>query len=113
MGWIFLFIAGISEIVYAAAMPRTEGFTRLGPSLFCLIFICFSMYFLSLATKTVPIGTAYAVWMGIGALGTSLYGIIYLGEDDSPMRIFCFFLILGGVAGLKLLSDTSKVAQIS
>ena len=66
MGWIFLLLAGVSEIFYAAAMPRTDGFTKLGPSLFCALFICLSMYLLSLATRTIPVGTAYAVWVGIG-----------------------------------------------
>ncbi len=105
MGWIYLLFAGLAEIVYAAAMPKTDGFTRLGPSLFCLIFISLSMYFLSQATRTLPIGTAYAVWVGIGALGTAAYGIVFLGEDSSLLRIFCFLLILSGIVGLKLLSQ--------
>lgn len=104
MGWFYLVLAGIAEIFYAAAMPRTDGFTRIGPSLFCLIFIGLSMYLLSLATRTVPIGTAYAVWVGIGAIGTAIYGMVVLGEDNSLLRIFCFLLILAGIIGLKLLS---------
>lgn len=108
MGWIYLIFAGIAEIVYAAAMPKTDGFTRVWPSLFCLIFISFSMYLLSLATRTLPIGTAYAVWVGIGAIGTALYGIIFLGEDSSLMRVICLVLILGGIIGLKLLCPTCK-----
>ncbi|WP_188984085.1 DMT family transporter [Pseudomonas matsuisoli] len=66
MGWFFLLLAGACEVFYAAAMPRTEGFTRSMPSLFCGAFICLSMYLLSLATRAIPVGTAYAVWMGIG-----------------------------------------------
>ena len=89
-------------------MPRTDGFTRLGPSLFCLIFIGISMYLLSLATRTVPIGTAYAVWVGIGAIGTAAYGIAFLGEDSSIIRIICLFLILSGIIGLKLLCPVCK-----
>jgi quaternary ammonium compound-resistance protein SugE len=104
MNWFYLVLAGITEIFYAAAMPKTAAFTRLGPSLFCLIFIALSMFLLSLATRTVPIGTAYAVWVGIGAIGTAAYGMVFLEEDSSPLRIFCFFLILAGVIGLKLLS---------
>ncbi|MBE0017188.1 multidrug efflux SMR transporter [Raoultella planticola] len=77
-GWMYLVIAGIAEVFYAASMLRTEGFTRIYPSIFCLTFIGVSMYFLSLATRTIPVGTAYAVWVGIGALGTAAYGIIYL-----------------------------------
>lgn len=109
LAWIYLIFAGIAEVVYAAAMPKTNGFTRLGPSLFCLIFISLSMYLLSLATKTLPIGTAYAVWVGIGAIGTAAYGIIYLAEDNNPIRILCFILILCGIIGLKFLSPTSKI----
>lgn len=104
MGWLYLFFAGVAEIFYAAAMPRTNGFTRLGPSLFCLAFIAASMYLLSLATKSVPIGTAYAVWVGIGATGTAVYGITALGEDTNPLRLLCFFLILCGIIGLKLVT---------
>lgn len=108
MGWIYLIFAGIAEIVYAAAMPKTDGFTRVWPSLFCLIFISFSMYLLSLATRTLPIGTAYAVWVGIGAIGTAVYGITYLGEDSSLMRVICLVLILAGIVGLKLLCPACK-----
>lgn len=104
MGWLYLFCAGLCEIFYAAAMPRTDGFTRLGPSMFCGVFISGSMYLLALATRTVPIGTAYAVWVGIGAIGTAIYGMTVLDEDRSVMRILCFVLILAGIVGLKLLS---------
>lgn len=108
MGWLYLLIAGSAEFFYAAAMPKTEGFSRLGPSIFCIAFIVASMYLLSLATKTVPIGTAYAVWVGIGAVGTAVYGILMLGEDRSFLRIMCFVLILAGIVGLKLLSSGAK-----
>lgn len=104
MGWVFLVAAGICEIFYAAAMPRTDGFTRLWPSLFCATFIALSMYLLSLAARSIPIGTAYAVWVGIGAVGTAAYGILALGEDKSLLRMLCFALIVAGIAGLKLLS---------
>jgi len=108
MGWLYLVLAGMTEIFYAAAMPRTDGFTRLWPSLFCLIFIALSMYLLSLATRTVPIGTAYAIWVGIGAIGTATYGLVFLGEDNSVLRILCFVLILAGIVGLKLLSPKTS-----
>jgi quaternary ammonium compound-resistance protein SugE len=104
MGWVFLLLAGACEIFYAAAMPRTDGFTRLWPSLFCALFICMSMYLLSLAARSIPVGTAYAVWVGIGALGTAIYGMAFLGEDRSVMRVLCFMLILAGIVGLKLIS---------
>ena len=104
MRWVFLIAAGLCEIFYAAAMPRTEGFTRLWPSLFCGAFIAASMYLLSLATRTIPVGTAYAVWVGIGAVGTAVYGMLALGEDRSVARMACFGLILMGIVGLKLLT---------
>lgn len=104
MGWIYLLCAGLCEIFYAAAMPRTDGFTRLWPSLYCGAFIAGSMYLLALATRTVPIGTAYAVWVGIGAVGTAIYGMVMLGEDRSALRVLCFALIIAGIVGLKLLS---------
>jgi len=104
MNWAFLIAAGLCEIFYAAAMPRTEGFTKLWPSLFCLTFIAASMYLLSLATRSIPVGTAYAVWVGIGAVGTAAYGMLMLGEDRSVARMACFGLILMGIVGLKLLT---------
>lgn len=104
MSWVFLIAAGLCEIFYAAAMPRTEGFTRLWPSLFCGAFIAASMYLLSLATRTIAVGTAYAVWVGIGAVGTAVYGMLALGEDRSVARMACFGLILMGIVGLKLLT---------
>lgn len=104
MGWMFLLFAGACEIIYAAVMPRTEGFSRLWPSVFCGFFICLSMYLLSQATRTIPVGTAYAVWVGIGAVGTATYGMLYLGEDRGVLRILCFMLILAGIVGLKLVS---------
>ncbi|RQO36390.1 QacE family quaternary ammonium compound efflux SMR transporter [Herminiimonas sp. KBW02] len=109
MGWLYLILAGLCEIFYAAAMPRTDGFTRLGPSLFCIFFIGLSMYFLSLATRTIPIGTAYAVWVGIGALGTAIYGITVLDEDKGLLRMCCFGLILAGIVGLKLVSQERSI----
>jgi quaternary ammonium compound-resistance protein SugE len=110
LGWMFLLLAGVCEIFYAAAMPRTDGFTKLAPSLFCAFFICLSMYLLSLATRSIPVGTAYAVWVGIGALGTAWYGIAVLGEDRSVLRLMCFVLILAGIVGLKLLSPSTTAA---
>lgn len=104
MSWVFLIAAGLCEIFYAAAIPRTEGFTRLWPSLFCGAFIAASMYLLSLATRSIGVGTAYAVWVGIGAVGTAIYGMLALGEDRSVARMACFGLILMGIVGLKLLT---------
>ncbi|MCX7977532.1 MAG: multidrug efflux SMR transporter [Bdellovibrionaceae bacterium] len=102
MNWVLLIAAGVAEIFYAVAMPKTQGFTKLLPSLFCLVFIGISMYLLSLATRTIPIGTAYAVWVGIGAVGTATFGILFLGEDKSVLRIVCILMIVVGVIGLKV-----------
>lgn len=105
MGWLYLLAAGLCEIIYAAGMPKTDGFTRLWPSVFCAVFIMGSMYLLSLSTRTIPLGTAYAVWVGIGAVGTAIYGILVLKEDSSLIRIICFGLIIAGIVGLKLFSS--------
>ena len=108
MGWVYLLLAGVAEIFYPAAMPKTPGFTKPGPSLFAAFFIAAIMYLLSLAAKTIPIGTAYAVWVGIGAIGTAAYGILVLGEDRGLSRMLCFLLILAGIMGLKVLSTATK-----
>ena len=107
MSWVYLVAAGICEIFYAAAMPRTVGFTKLWPSVFCISFIIASMYLLSLSTRTIPIGTAYAIWVGIGAVGTAAYGILVLGEDAGTLRLVCFGLIIAGIVGLKILTPSS------
>ena len=103
-GWLLVFLAGLSEICYAAIIPRTEGFTRLWPSLHCGFFIVLSLYLLSLSVRTLPVGTAYAVWVGMGAVGTAVWGILFLGESASVARILCLSLIIAGVVGLKFFS---------
>lgn len=102
MSWIYLTVAGLLEVVWAVSMKRTEGFTKLGPSLFTLAFMAVSFYLLGRAVKELPIGTAYAVWTGIGAAGTALYGVFVAGEPAGFLRIACILLILGGTLGLKL-----------
>ena len=101
MAWWILFVAGLLEVVWAVGLKYTAGFTRLGPSLITAAAIVVSMYLLSVAARDLPIGTAYAVWVGIGAAGTAVVGMTALGEPVSAARIF--FLILLGVAivGLK------------
>lgn len=106
IAWLYLIFAGLSEIFYAVAIPKTNGFTKLWPSLFCGLFIVLSMYFLSLAARTIPIGTGYAVWVGIGTVGTATYGSLFLGEDRSLLRILCIIMIISGVVGLKFLSGS-------
>lgn len=100
--WMTLLAAGICEVLYASVIPRTQGFTRLWPSLYCIFFIALSMYLLALAARYLPMGTAYAVWVGIGAVGTAIYGIVYLNEPATLARVVCLLLIVCGVAGLKL-----------
>jgi len=103
-GWLLLLVAGVCEVVWAASIARTDGFTRLWPSLFCIAFVALSLYLLSLAMRTIPVGTAYAVWVGIGAVGTALYGIVFLNESAHTARLLCLLLIVAGVAGLKFVS---------
>lgn len=104
MAWVYLAVAGIFEIVWAIGLKYSHGFTRLYPSLITIGGMIISFYLLSLATRTLPIGTAYAVWTGIGALGAVVMGIIFLGEPRSASRIFFLLLILVGIIGLKLTS---------
>ncbi len=104
MAWVYLFIAGIFEIVWAIGLKYSQGFTRLYPSLITIGGMIVSFYLLSLATKTLPMGTAYAVWTGIGALGTVLLGIILFHEPVNLIRISFLALILIGILGLKLTS---------
>lgn len=104
MAWIYLFIAGLFEIGWAVGLKYTEGFTRLWPSIITIATMILSFYFLSTAVKTIPIGTAYAIWTGIGAVGTAILGIILFGESKEIMRIFFILLIIVGIVGLKFFS---------
>ena len=104
MAWAFLCIAGLLEIGFAFAMKSSEGFTRLIPGLLTVGTGLSSVVLLSLAMRTLPMGTGYAVWTGIGAAGAALLGIVLLGDAASPLRILCIVLILAGVIGLKLVS---------
>jgi quaternary ammonium compound-resistance protein SugE len=100
--WTFLFLAGLLEIVWALSLKRTEGFSRLYPSLFTLAAMAVSFYFLGKAVKDLPIGTAYAIWTGIGAAGTAAVSMLFLGEAISGIKIFCLAMIVAGTLGLKL-----------
>jgi quaternary ammonium compound-resistance protein SugE len=104
MAWVWLTLAGLLEIVWAVGLKYTEGFTRLGPSAVTLAAIVASMYFLALAVRTIPIGTGYAVWTGIGAVGVAILGIILFDEPRDLIRVVSILLIVGGIAGLKLTS---------
>lgn len=102
MAWVYLLIAGIFEIVWAMGLKYSYGFTKLWPSVITLAGMAVSFWLLSLATKTLPIGTAYAIWTGIGALGTVLLGIFLLGEPVGALRIVFLGLIVAGIVGLKM-----------
>ncbi|NMO14162.1 quaternary ammonium compound efflux SMR transporter SugE [Pyxidicoccus fallax] len=103
MAWVLLVVAGLLEIVWALALKQARGFARLGPALLGITTAVVSFVMLSAALKSLPVGTAYAVWVGIGAAGVALAGILVLGESASPARLGCVALILAGVIGLKLL----------
>jgi quaternary ammonium compound-resistance protein SugE len=104
MAWLFVGIAGLLEIAFAFGMKWSEGFTRLTPSLFTVATGLSSVILLSIALRTLPVGTGYAVWTGIGAAGTAILGIALLGDSAAPARVLCIVLILAGVVGLKLVS---------
>ncbi len=102
--WIFLVIAGLLEICWAIGLKYTEGFTKIIPSVFTLITLALSMFMLAKAAQVIPIGTAYGIWVGIGALGAAIMGIILFQESASPSRIFFLILLLVAIIGLKLTS---------
>jgi quaternary ammonium compound-resistance protein SugE len=104
MAWGVLFTAGLLEIGWAIGLKYTEGFTRLAPSVLTLAAMAGSIILLGLALKTLPIGTAYAVWTGIGAVGTALLGIVLFGEPASALRLASIGLIVAGIVGLKLVT---------
>lgn len=102
MAWALLVLAGLLEIVWALGLKHTEGFSRLWPSVWTLAAMAASFALLSLALKTLPVGTGYAVWVGIGAVGTAIVGIVWLGEPANAGRLLSLGLILVGIVGLKL-----------
>lgn len=102
MPWIILFLAGLFEIAWAVGLKFTDGFTRFWPTVGTVAALLVSIALLGLATKSLPIGTAYAVWTGIGAAGTVIAGMVFLGDPVTAMRLVCVGLILAGVFGLKL-----------
>lgn len=107
MAWIYLFIASIFEITWAVGLKYSEGLTRVWPSAVTIIAMLLSFVFLSQATKQLPIGMAYAIWTGIGAAGTAVWGMIFFNEPREAMRIVCLMLIVAGVIGLRFTSAES------
>ncbi|OTG80608.1 MULTISPECIES: multidrug efflux SMR transporter [unclassified Acinetobacter] len=105
MAWVVLVFAGIFEIVWAYSMKLSEGFTKLGPSLITLFFMILSFGLLAYAMKTLPLGTAYTIWTGIGAIGSFLVGIFILGEPATAMRMLAAVLIISGLILMKLSSS--------
>lgn len=104
MAWVYLFFAGVLEIVWAFSMKQSEGFTKLGPSVVTVVTMIASFALLSLAMKTLPLGTAYTIWTGIGAVGAFAVGILVLGEPAGALRVAAAALIVSGLVLMKLAS---------
>ncbi len=104
MSWLYLFLAGLTEVAWAIGLKHTDGWSRLWPSVITVLLMIVSFEFLSLALKTLPLGTAYAIWTGIGATGTAIAGIYLFGEARDFLRLLCIGLIVAGVVGLRVVS---------
>jgi len=102
MAWGFVFLAGLLEIGWAIGLKQAEGFSRLGPSIATIVAMIASFALLGLSLRTLPLGTAYAIWTGIGTVGTAILGIMYFREPATAIRIACIALIVLGIAGLKV-----------
>lgn len=105
MHWFYLLIAGLFEISWAVGLKFSHGFTKITPSVVTVICMVLSFYFLALALKNLPLGTAYAIWTGIGTIGTVIFGILFFKEPVSAVRLVCIMLIISGITGLKLISN--------
>lgn len=102
MVWIILVIAGLFEIGWAIGLKYTDGFTRLWPTVWTVLAMIVSLWLLGIAVKSLPVGTAYTVWMGVGAVGTVILGIVLFGESANPARLISIALIIAGIIGLRL-----------
>lgn len=109
MPWILLTIAGLLEVVWASAMKKSHGFAVLTPSVVTVVAMLASVGLLALAMKSLPLGVSYSVWVGIGAVGSTIVGVVWLGERLSPGQVVCLALIAAGIVGLRLLSPASTV----
>lgn len=103
--WLLLLAAGLLEVIWAIGLKYTEGFSRLLPSIITIAAMIASVWLLALALKSIPVGTGYAVWTGIGAVGTAILGIVLFSEPATAARLFCIGLIVTGIFGLKLVSN--------
>ncbi|MBW3637552.1 MAG: quaternary ammonium compound efflux SMR transporter SugE [Armatimonadetes bacterium] len=104
MAWFYLFLAGLLEVGWALGLKASEGFTRLGPSIATIVGMIASFSLLAQALKTIPVGTGYAVWTGIGTVGTAIFAMAFLGEPRDAARMLCIGLIVAGIIGLKIVS---------
>lgn len=104
MAWAYLTVAGLFEIGWAIGLKYSEGFSKPVPSLLTAVAMAISLWLLSLAMKSIPVGTAYAVWTGIGAVGVAVLGMVLFGESREILRVICLFLIVAGIVGLKFVS---------
>lgn len=104
MDWVILIVAGLFEVGWAVGLAYSKGFTRLWPSVATVASMAVSLFLLGLALRTLPLGTAYAVWTGVGAVGTVIIGIAFLGEPANAPRLICLGLIVAGIIGLKVVS---------
>ncbi len=108
MAWVSLFVAGLFEIGWAIGLKYTDGFSKLWPSVGTAAAMVISILFLEYSLRTLPVGTAYAIWVGIGAVGTAILGMALLGESREPLRLVCLGLIVAGVIGLKLVTPATS-----
>lgn len=112
MAWFYLILAGLSEIVWAYGLKMTHGFTHLSWSIITIIFMIVSFYLFAKAMKQIPIGTAYAVFTGIGAAGTAIIGIIFLNEDANILKVGSLLILIAGIIGLKLLGESNGAKEV-
>lgn len=105
MAWIALFVSGLFEVGWAIGLKYTHGFTRLAPTVLTIASMVVSLGLLGVALKSLPVGTAYAVWTGVGTVGTAVLGMILFGESTAALRMACIGLIVAGIVGLKLVTE--------
>ncbi|MBK9122600.1 MAG: quaternary ammonium compound efflux SMR transporter SugE [Chloroflexi bacterium] len=104
MAWVILFVAGLLETVWAVTLKQSEGFTKPVPTVIFFISLVLSMVLLSQALKSLPVGTAYAIWTGIGAAGTAVLGMLFFGESREVLKLLSLLMLVGGIVGLRLTS---------